>query len=125
MWMRRPLRASQCASSPSPSEDTIPMPVIQASFGSVMRHRLQWKAELVGQRVHVHPEVGIREGDMAEGQLRAALQLGANVDLRRGDRKTRAFMFDLCVDRQQLSRADETPHLGLLHHRQEWHALEL
>src|SRR5882757_4150332 len=58
--------ASQCASSPSPSEDTMPMPVIQTSFadaldsvlgsvlGSVMRQRLHREADLFRHRVHVH-----------------------------------------------------------------------
>src|SRR5882757_11473697 len=114
MLMRRALRASQCASSPSPREDTIPMPVIQASFGSVMRHRLLRKADLVGHRVHISAQVGIGEGNMAEGQVRAALQLGTNARFRRRDRKTRTFVLDLCIYRQQLARGDEAPHLGFL-----------
>src|SRR5262245_5963501 len=75
--------ASQCASSPSPSEDTMPMPVIQTSFvpadlDSVMRDRLQWEADFVGHRVHVHAHGGIGERGKAEGDLGAALQFLAD-----------------------------------------------
>src|SRR4030088_2663627 len=70
--------ASQCASSPSPSEDTMPMPVIQTSLaeedvGSVMRHRLQGETDPVGHRVHVHAKGRVGEGAEAEGQFSAAL----------------------------------------------------
>src|SRR4030081_219814 len=103
--MRLALSASQCASRPSPSEDTMPMPVIQTSlasddFGSVMRHRLQRKAQLGGHRVHVDAKGGGGEGDLAEGQFGAALQLLADAALGRRDRKTRAFVLDLGFDRQ-------------------------
>ena len=46
-----------------------------ADLGSVMRHRLQWEADLVGHRVHVHAQGRVGEGDMAEGEVGAALQL--------------------------------------------------
>src|ERR1700716_576396 len=109
--------ASQCASSPSPSEDTMPMPVIQTSLSggdldSVMRHRLQGKADLGGHRVHVHAQVRMREGDLAEGQVGAALQLLADARLGRGHRKARALMLDLGFDRQEVARIDEAAHLG-------------
>src|SRR6266481_2644289 len=119
------LSASQCASSPSPSEDTMPIPVIQTSFGSAMHNRLQREADLCGHRVHMHAQGRVGEGDMAEGEVGAALQLGADARLCRGDGKTRAFVLDLRFDRQQLAGTNETPHLGFLHHRQERHALEL
>src|ERR1700675_3845882 len=84
--MRRALSASQFASSPSPSEVARPIPVIQTSAASLMHQRLR-KADLVGHRVHVPPQIGMGEGDMAEGQIGAALQLGADAYLRRGDSK--------------------------------------
>src|ERR1700716_4093587 len=63
--------ASQCASSPSPSEDTMPMPVIQTSFadalGSVMRKRLHREADLFGPCVHEHAKGRVGEGGKAEG----------------------------------------------------------
>ena len=48
------------------------MPVIQTSlapadFCSVMRYRLQWEADLVGLRVHVHAQGRVGEGGKAEG----------------------------------------------------------
>src|ERR1700694_866715 len=98
--MRRWLSASQFASSPSPSEVARPMPVIQTSAASLMRHCLLRKADPVGHRVHVHTQIGMRERDMAEGQIGAALQLGADAYLRRSDRKSRTLILDLGIDRQ-------------------------
>src|SRR5258708_7014694 len=128
--MRLALSASQCASSPSPSEDTMPMPVIQTSlapadFGSVMRHRLQREADLAGHRVHVHAKGGVGEGGKAKGYFSAALQILAYVALCLRDRKAGTFVLDLRIDRQQLTGTDETSHLGFLHDGQERHALEL
>src|SRR3954467_5849254 len=122
--------ASQCASSPSPSEETMPMPVIQTSFAagdldSVMRYRLQWEADLVGPRVHVHAQGRVGEGGEAEGEFGAALQFLADTDFGLGDGKAGTFMLELRLDRQQLAGADVTPHLGFLHDRQERHPLEL
>ena len=58
------------------------MPVIQTSLapriGSVMRYRLQWEADLVGHRVHVHAQGRIGEGGKAEGEFSAALQVLAD-----------------------------------------------
>src|SRR5438093_9524035 len=115
--------ASQCASSPSPSEETIPMPVIQTSlapadFDSVMRYRLQWEADLVGHRVHMHAQGRVGEGGQAEGEFSAALQLLADASLDLRDSKTGTFVLELRLDRQQLAGTDETPHLGFLHDSQ-------
>ena len=49
-------------------------------------------------------KVGIGEGDMAEGQVSAALQLLADAYFGRRDGKTGAFVLDLRVDRQQFDR---------------------
>src|SRR4051812_41553741 len=108
MLMRLAFSASQCASRPSPSEDTMPMPVIQTSlasadFGSVMRHRLQREAEFVGHFVDVAAKRRVGEGDLAERQFGAALQLLVDASLGRGDRKARAFVLDPGFDRQQLT----------------------
>src|SRR5207302_1833085 len=98
--MRLAFSASQWASSPSPSEETMPMPVIQTSFAggdldSVMRHRLQREADFGGHRVHVNPKGRVGEGGQAEGYFRAALQFLADAALCLGDRKAGAFMLDL------------------------------
>src|SRR4051794_2275954 len=104
MLMRLAFSASQCASSPSPSEDTMPMPVIQTSFApgalvSVMCQRLQGKTDLVGHRVHEHAEGRVGEGRKAEGQFSAALQLLADAALCLRDRKAGTLMLDLGIDR--------------------------
>src|SRR5215218_10744305 len=94
------LSASQCASSPSPSEETMPIPVIQTSlaaggFCSVMRYRLQWETDLVGLRVHVHAQRRVGEGGKAEGEFGAALQLLADASLDLGDGKTGPLVLEL------------------------------
>src|SRR3982750_2988874 len=109
--------ASQCASSPSPSEETMPMPVIQTSLApadlcSVMRYRLQWEADFVGLRVHVYAQGRVGEGGKAEGEFSAALQFLADTPLDLGDGKTGTFVLELRLDRQQRAGTDETPHLG-------------
>src|ERR1041384_3398242 len=125
-----PFSASQCASSPSPSEETMPMPVIQTSlavedFGSVMRYRLQWEADLVGHRVHVHAQGRVGEGSKAEGEFSAALQLLADTPLDLGDGKTGTFVLELRLARQQLAGPDEPPHLVFLQQGHERDAVEL
>src|SRR5664280_2836408 len=129
MLIRRALSASQCASSPSPREDTMPMPVIQASFapefdefGSVMRNCLLRKTDLIGHRVHETAQVGVREGNVAERQRRAALHFAADTDLGGSNGKTRTFVHDIRVYSQQLARSDKAPHLGFLDHGQKRNA---
>src|SRR5258708_35082660 len=108
----------------------MPMPVIQTSFalddfGSVMRHRLQRKTDLVGHRIHVDAKGRVGEGGKAEGYFSDLLQILADAALGLRDRKAGTFVLDLRLDRQQLTGTDETPHLGFLHNGQERHALEL
>ena len=45
----------------------------------------------------MHAQVGMGEGDVAEGQVGAALEFGADARLRRGDREARALVLDLCL----------------------------
>src|ERR1700686_1895311 len=124
--MRRALSASQCVSSPSPSEVASPMPVIQTStdFVSVMADQFLRKSDALGHGVHVSAQIGIWEGDVTEGDRGVALQFAADADLRGGDGKTRTFVNDAGIYFQQLTGGDETPHLGFLDRAQERHALE-
>src|SRR3954468_12469081 len=108
----------------------MPMPVIQTSLApadlcSVMRYRLQWEADFVGPRVHVHAQGRVGEGGKAEGEFSAALQLLADPYFCLGDGKAGTFVLELRLDRQQLTGTDVTPHLGFLHDGQKRHALEL
>src|SRR5882672_6182877 len=126
--MRFWFSASQCASSPSPSEDTMPIPVIQTSLavdtlGSVIQH-LQRETDLVGHRVHVHAKGRVGERGKAEGYFSAALQFLADAALSLRDGKAGTLVLDLGFDRQQLAGTDEAPHLGFLHDGQERHARE-
>src|ERR1700689_1972938 len=103
--MRRALSASQFASSPSPSEVAMPMPVIQTSVSpgcedvvSVMGDQFQRVADLAGHRIHVDAQGRVREGDVADGEIGAAFQLLADARLRRSDGKARAFVLDFRID---------------------------
>ena len=85
------------------------MPVIQTSlrlpiWAQSCVNRLQWEADLVGHRVHVHAQGRVGEGDMAEGEFSAALQLLADAHLCLGDGKAGTFVLDLRLDRQQTDR---------------------
>ena len=71
----------------------MPIPVIQTSCApgdleSVMRYRLQWEADLIGLRVHVHAQGRVGEGGETEGELGAAFQFLADAHLCFRDRKT-------------------------------------
>src|SRR5229473_7309896 len=86
--MRRALSASQCASSPSPSEVARPMPVIQTSTGpeladfvSVMADGLLRKADALGHGFHVPAQIRVGEGDVTERDRRVASQFAADGDL--------------------------------------------
>src|SRR5665213_3412124 len=109
MLTRRALSASQCASSPSPSEVARPMPVIQTSTGaecdglvlamsvsgilvSAMGHQFCWKSDAPGFRIHVHAQIRTGERDMAEGEGRVRPQLAADPDLGFSHGIARAFM---------------------------------
>src|SRR4051812_37097277 len=105
--MRCALSASQCASSPSPSEVAMPIPVIQAStagefdgFGSVMRHDLLWKADTLGHRVHVSAQVLVRKWNVAERKRGVAPRLAADADLGFGDGIAGALVHHAGVDFQ-------------------------
>src|ERR1700720_1699114 len=66
----------QWASGPSPSEERMPMPVIQASRArSAMARDLERKRELARPRLHVGAELGVGERHGAEPDLRLAHRL--------------------------------------------------
>src|SRR5229473_4207680 len=117
--MRRALSASQCASSPSPSEVARPMPVIQTSvdpalgdFVSVIGDGLLREADTFGHDFHMSAQICIREGDVAERERCVAPQFAADADLRRGNGKTRTFMHDAGIDFQRFPGGNKSPHLG-------------
>src|SRR5258708_38001039 len=128
--MRRALSASQFVSSPSPSEVARPMPVIQTSTGpefddviSAMSHQFLRKSDALGHRVHVSAQIGVWEGDMREGEGRAASQFAADADLRGGHGESGALVNDAGLDSAPLSVADGTSHLDFREFTQETHAL--
>ncbi len=107
------------------------MPVIQTSTGpefddviSAMSHQFLRKSDALGHRVHVSAQIGVWEGDMREGEGRAASQFAADADLRGGHGESGAFVNDAGIDSEQFSGADETAHLGFLDCAQKRHALE-
>src|ERR1700722_11622427 len=93
------LRPCQCACGPSPSVDTMPTPVIQASrgrsaAGSAIGQRLHREGERGGGFFHVLAELRVRELDHAERDLRVAGELAVEADLGLGAREARAFMLE-------------------------------
>src|SRR5579859_7969592 len=105
------------------------MPVIQTSadcgledFASVMGKGLVWKADAFGHGFHVSAQLWIREGKVAEGDRGVAPQFAADMDLCRGNGKTRALVDDAGVYSQHLAGGNETAHLGLLDGGQKRHA---
>src|SRR5581483_3414165 len=71
----------QCASIPSPRQETRPMPVIRLSRASDMRQGLHRKGDFGGELFHVGPKVRIGEFDDTEGELRAGDELALVTDL--------------------------------------------
>src|ERR1700712_4163750 len=118
--MRRWLSASQFASSPSPSEVARPMPVIQTSTGSrcnllsAMGDQFLWKSDAPGHGVHVHAQIRMREGDVAERDGGVGPQFAADADLGGGDGEAGPLVDDAGVDGQEFAGADKPAHLGFL-----------
>src|SRR5580700_2466963 len=90
-------RPCQCASDPSPSVETMPMPVIHASrvasaVGSTIGRRPQREGEGGRGLFHVLAKLLVGEVDHPERDLGIAGELAAVADLRLGARIARALM---------------------------------
>src|ERR1700726_3992798 len=83
------------------------------------------KADALGHGFHVSTQIRVREGDVTERDRGVAPQFAANMDLRRGDGKTRTFVDDAGVYLEHLAGGNEAAHLGFLDRGEERHALEL
>src|SRR6185503_11589847 len=117
----------QCASAPSPRQETMPIPVIQASRGaSAIRQRLAARqADRLGALAHLDRESRIGKFGHAERDGGVANGLAVAGDARLGHCVAGAFVHHFCFGDEFLSGTDEGAQLGLLYGRQEWHALEL
>src|SRR5262249_19612235 len=90
---RRSQSPCQCASAPSPRQDTMPMPVIQVwCSASAMVERLHREFEDRRHLLHAGAELGIRKFDQAEGDLGVADALAVAADVGLSDREARAFV---------------------------------
>src|SRR5215471_1997443 len=116
----------QCASSPSPRHDTMPMPVIQASRGaSAIRQRFHRKSDPFRHLFHGGAQSRVGERHDAERELRLAGQLSVDGDRRFRHGEARSLVQHLGVDREQLAGNYEGAQLRLLDGGEERHALEL
>src|SRR5579883_128819 len=123
------LRPCQCAWSPSPSVDTMPIPVIQASRSAgVAFSAIGWLLHREGEGgcrpLHMRAEFLVGEFDHPEGDLGIAGELAAVVDLGFGSREPRSFMQECCGDLEPVTGLDEGAQLRLFDSRQERHARE-
>src|SRR5215510_16007235 len=129
------LRRCQCASCPSPRQETMPTPVIQvsrvkvsrvkASCGvSAMAQRLHRKRDGGGNLLHAGPTCGGRKRDDPEGDLRVAHALTFHLDLCFGHGEAGALVQQLRARDQRLPRRHERAQLRLLEGRQKRHARE-
>src|SRR5689334_21043766 len=116
----------QCASGPSPRQDTMPIPVIQASRGaSAIRLRFHRKTDPRRHLFHGGAQARIGERHDAQRQLGLASRLAGDRDrgLRHGE--AGPFVQHRGGDREQLARNHEGAQLRLLDGGEECHALEL
>ena len=95
--------------APSPRQETMPMPVIQASRGaSAMGQRPHREFEDRGHLLHAGAELGVRKLDQPERDLGVAGELAVAPDLGLGDRVARAFVQQLGRERKSSGRASRT-----------------
>src|SRR6516225_3698568 len=116
----------QCASAPSPRQDTIPIPVIQTSRGtSPMSDRLDRELEDLRHLLHAGAEVGAGEFHQPKCDLGVADQLAFAADVGPCDGKARALVHELARQCELLTGGNEGSQLGFFDSREEWHAREL
>src|SRR5262244_3022678 len=90
--MRLSARPCQCASAPSPRQDTMPMPVIQASRGaSAMSEGPHRELKDRGHLLHAGAEFSVGEFNKPERDLGIAGELAVAPDVGLGDGVARAF----------------------------------
>src|SRR5579885_1154007 len=115
----------QCASGPSPSEETMPMPVIHTSRApSAIGERLHWETDAFGGFAHALVHLGTRERHDAESECRVADRLAHGRNACIGDGVAGALVLKFCGDRQRLARSDETAEFRFLDRGQKWHPFE-
>src|SRR5262249_30271559 len=116
--------AAQCASSPSPRQETRPTPVIIASRGLAMQERLRNGDPFRG-RQHLGTRRLFGEGDARVGDLGVGPLLAGGAYAAGDDSVAGAVVQQAPVDLQRLAGDYEGPQLRLLPLGQERHALEL
>src|SRR6516165_11690698 len=101
---RPSVKPCQCASAPSPRQDTIPIPVIQTSRGtSAMRDRLDRKLEDLCHLLHAGAKFGAGEFHQAKCDLGVADQLIIAADVSLGHGETRTLVHELARQRELLT----------------------
>src|SRR6516162_3578517 len=112
MWPA--LSACQCASGPSPRQDTMPMPVIHASrVLSPMGERLARELEECRHFLHAGAKVRIGTFHEPEGHLGVAGKLVLAANIRLGDGEARTLVHELGRERQCLPGCHERTQLDV------------
>src|SRR4051812_44174618 len=115
----------QWASAPSPRQETMPIPVIQASRApSAIRRRPHRVSNFCGGVAHAASHLGIGEGQDTEREGGVAHGLAVCGDAGFGHGVTRTVMVQLGGDRQHLSGRHEGAQFCFLHRSQKRHSLE-
>src|SRR5262249_14281421 len=114
-WLGGPETSlSHVASTPSPSEESSPPPVLTTSRRSVTEELRQPELVRAGKVQHVLRKGTGRVGDDPIGQPGAAHQLALAPSLTLGHREARPVMDDMAVELQLISGEHRLSELGLL-----------
>src|SRR5262245_14045382 len=109
------LRPCQCASSPSPRQETMPMPVMKASRpASAMDGSLDRQSDFLGDSLHAGAKFTFGKVDHAERDLGVADRLAVAFDLGLGHGEAGSLVDQLRRYGERLARCDEGAELGLL-----------
>src|SRR5262249_9861491 len=110
----------------SPRQDTMPMPVIQASRGaSAMSEGPHRELEDRGHLLHVGAEFGVGEFNQPERDLGVAGELAVAPDVGLGDGVARAFVQQLGRKRRPWAGGPNERRLGFLRRAKDWQGEEL
>src|SRR5262249_49058865 len=113
-----------CAARPSPRQERMPMPVIQAWRSAMARDR-ERKGELARPGFDVRAELIVGERRRAEPDLGLAYRLALAGEPRLGDGETRALVHEGGFARERLARRDEPAQLEPVRADEERHAFEI
>src|SRR5215475_14054347 len=114
----------QCGCGPSPRQERMPTPVIQASRASAMARDREWVRELVRPDLKMRPEFFVFERHRAESDLGFTYRLAIAGEARLRHREAGAIMHHAGLAVEALARFDEAVQLEAVRADEERPALE-